>query len=98
MHPGRVGDVVRADRYGGADVLGDHRLQDGGTARAKGAEPRRVCLLELALVGHLGLRLGASTRFYRALTTTGRLVTQPQASCLGDHPEDPYHRPRCTTS
>ena len=37
LHPRRVGDVGGADRLGGPDVLGDHRLQNGRSPGVEGA-------------------------------------------------------------
>ena len=37
LHPGGVGHVGRADRLGAADVLGDHRFENGRLAVVQGA-------------------------------------------------------------
>ena len=64
LHPGCVGHVGGADRLGRADVLGDHRLENGGPAVVEGAVVRRrssVCGAE-SVVGVMGV---PGTQVYR---------------------------------
>ena len=67
LDPGRTGDVGGADGLGGPDVLGDHRLQNGGPAGVEGA----------LVVGNVGDAGGVSGRSHRVPGTQVYRVPGP---------------------